>query len=162
MASGAISSIEAVQNSAMGSVILWSFGRGYQAEAVGRQPIFHFAFIVLPLVLHRPTLDIVAGTNLSSGIGKLVEKFERNREDLLAVHSRTLAMRRLTLEAVSTGISTGLLSIIYENATLRANDVKLRRPSEQIKPYMMAAEKLGRWTARVPAPTVFSMLRVYP
>ncbi|MGB3042235.1 MAG: three component ABC system middle component [Xanthobacteraceae bacterium] len=162
MADETISSVEAVQNSALGAVILWSFGRGYQSEVLGRLPVFHFAFIVLPIVLHRPTLDLVSGTNLSSGLGKFVEKFDRNREDLMAVHTRTLAMRRLSLEAVSTGIATGLLSILYENALLRANEVKLRRPSERIKPYVAAAEKLGHWVARVPAPNVFSLLRIYP
>ena len=77
-------------------------------------------------------------------------------------HNRALAMRRLTLEAVSTGTSAGLLSVMYDEARLRANEVRLRRPSERIKPYTSAAEKLGRWVARVPAPTVFSLLRVYP
>ena len=162
MADDSISSVEAVQNSAMGAVILWSFGRGYQEEVLGRLPLLHFAFIVLPVVLHRPTLDLVAGTNQSSGLGKFVEKFERHREDLMAVHNRALAMRRLTLEAVSTGASAGLLSVMYDEARLRANEVRLRRPSERIKPYTSAAEKLGRWVARVPAPTVFSLLRVYP
>jgi hypothetical protein len=162
MAEDAISSVEAVQNSALGAVILWSFGRGYQGEVFGRLPLFHFAFIVLPIVLHRPTLDLVSGTNVSSGLGKFVEKFERNREDLMAIHTRALVMRRLSLEAVSTGITAGLLSVLYDGAQLRANEAKLRRPSERIKPYTTAAEKLGRWVARVPAPTVFSLLRIYP
>jgi len=162
MVESSISSVEAVQNSAMGAVILWSFGRGYQEEALGRLPLLHFAFIVLPIVLHRPTLELVTGTYQSSGLGKFVEKFERNREDLMAVHDRALAMRRLTLEGVSTGISAGLLSVIYDDGQMRANEVSLRRPSERIKPYVNAAGKLGRWVARVPAPSVFSLLRIYP
>lgn len=161
MGNDTISSVEAVQNSAMGAVILWSFGQGYQQEVLGRLPLFHFTFIVLPIVLHRPSLELVSGTNLSSGFGKFVEKLERHREDLMAIHTRALTMRRLSLEAVSTGVATGLLSVLYEEAQLRANDVKLRRPSEQIKPYVAAGEKLGRWFARVPAPNVFSLLRIY-
>ncbi len=162
MAGKPISSVEAVQNSAMGAMILWSFGRGYQSEAPGRLPLFHFAFIVLPILLHRPTLELVSGTNVSSGLGKFVEKFDRHREELMAVHTRALAMRRLSLEGVSTGVEAGLLSVLYEKGQLRANEVKSRRPSERIKPYIVAAEKLGRWVARVPAPTVFSLLRIYP
>lgn len=162
MTQSGISSVEAVQNSAMCAVILWSFGRGYQDEVAGRLPLLHFAFIVLPVVLHRPTLELVNGTNLSSGLGKLVEKFERKREDLVAIHDRTLAMRRLTLEGVSTGISAGLLSVIYEDGRMRANEANLRRPTERIKPYVNAADKLGRWVARIPAPSVFSLLRIYP
>ncbi|MCH2240171.1 MAG: DUF6521 family protein, partial [Blastomonas sp.] len=61
-----------------------------------------------------------------------------------------------------TGSAAGLLSIIYEDAQLRANEVKLRKPSEHIRRYTAAAHKLGRWFARVPAPNVFSLLRVTP
>lgn len=157
-----ISSVEAVQNSALGAVILWSFADGYQAEAPARLPLFHLSFLVLPIVLHRPTLELVGSTNPSSGLGKFIEKFDRNREDLMAIHTRALLMRRLTLEALSTGISTGLLSVIYEAAQLRANDAKVRRPTERIKPYVAAAEKLGHWLARVPPASVFSLLRVIP
>lgn len=162
MAENRVSSIEAVQNSALGAVILWSFGRGYQEEALGRLPLLHFAFVVLPIVLHRPTLELVTGTNQSSGLGKFVEKFERNREDLMAIHDRALVMRRLTLEGVSTGISAGLLSVVYDYGRMRANEASIRRPTERIKPYVSAAGKLGRWVARVPASSVFSLLRIYP
>lgn len=162
MATNSISSIEAVQNSAMGAVILWSFGRGYQEEMLGQLPLFHLSFLVLPIVLHRPTLDLVSGTNVSSGLGKFIEKFDRHREDLMAVHTRTLAMRRLSLQAISMGVTTGLLSIIYNEARLRANEAKIRRPTERIRPYTAAAEKLGRWMARVPPASTFSLLRVSP
>ncbi len=162
MASAPISSVEAVQNSALGSVILWSFGRGYQEEVMGQLPLLHLSFLVLPIVLHRPTLELVSGTFPSSGLGKFIEKFDRHREDLMAVHSRALAMRRLSLEAVSTGMAAGLLSLKYEQAVLRANDVKVRKPTERIRPYTAAADKLGRWMARIPSDSVFSLLRVRP
>jgi hypothetical protein len=162
MADNSISSIEAVQNSAMGAVILWSFGRGYQEEVLGRLPLLHLGFLVLPIVLHRPTLDLISGTYVSSGLGKFIEKFEQHREDLMAVHTRTLLMRRLSLQAISTGVTTGLLSIVYEEARLRSNEARIRRPTERIRPYTAAAEKLGRWVARVPTATAFSLLRVSP
>jgi hypothetical protein len=162
MADTTISSVEAVQNSAMGAVLLWSFGQGYQAEVLGRLPLLHLSFLVLPVVLHRPTLDLVSGTNVSSGLGKFIEKFERHREDLMAVHARALVMRRLSFEAVSTGVAAGLLSVIYDEALLRANEATMRRPTERIKPYTAAAEKLGRWMARMPPGNVFSLLRVSP
>jgi hypothetical protein len=162
MAETTISSVEAVQNSAMGAVLLWSFGQGYQVENLGRLPLLHLSFLVLPIVLHRPTLDLVSGTNVSSGLGKFIEKFDRHREDLMAVHARALVMRRLSLQAVSTGVTAGLLSVVYEEALLRANEVRMRRPTERIRPYTAAAEKLGRWMARVPPPNIFSLLHVSP
>jgi hypothetical protein len=157
-----ISSVEAVQNSALCAVLLWSFGRGYQEEVIGSLPFLHLSFLVLPIVLYRPTLDVLTTTNKVSGLGKFVEKFARQREDLMAIHTRALSMRKLTLEAVSTGIASGLLSVIYEEGLLRANEVSLRRPPEKLKTYVNGADKLGRWIARVPPANVFSLLQVRP
>lgn len=162
MSEASISSIEAVQNSAMGAVMVWSFGRGYQEEVLGALPLFHLSFLVMPIILHRPTLEIVSGTNQSSGLGKFIEKFRRQREDLMAINERAISMRKLTLEAISTGVASGLLSVMYEDGLIRANEVRVRRSTERIKPYTAGAEKLGRWMARVPPPSIFSLLHVSP
>lgn len=162
MAAHDISSIEAVQNSAFGALLLWSFGRGAQDEDPSQLPLFHLSFLVLPIVMHRSTLEVLTGTNKTSGLGKFIEKFAGRREDLMAIHLRALSMRKLTLEAMSTGIASGLLSVIYDQGLVRANDASVRRPTERIKPYVMGADKLGRWIARVPPATAFSLLMVRP
>lgn len=157
-----ISPIEAVQNSALGAFLLWQFGRAYREHSGGAAPMLHLAFLLLPLVLHRWTLEKVSGTYPSSGLGKFAEKFGNGREELLAIHDRTRAMRTLTLEALSTGIATGLLEVDYGSATFRSNVIKLRPPNNRIKLMSAAAAKLGQWMARVPPATVFSLLQVRP
>lgn len=124
--------------------------------------MLHLAFLVLPLTLHRPTIEKISGTYPSSGLGKFVEKFSKEREELLAIHDRTRAMRMLTLGALATGIATGLLEVDYESANVRSLAVKFRRPSERIKPLSAGAAKLGQWMGRVPPPTIFSVLQVRP
>ena len=156
-----IDSVEAVQNSALCSALLWSFGRGFRQVDSSKLPIFHFVFLVLPLVLHKATLEQLSSTNTSSGFSKFVEKVSHHhREELLAIHPRVLLMRRLTLEAISTGIATGLLSVIYEDGSIRANEVSLKQQITRIKKMMDAAYKLGDWLARTPNATVFAMLKV--
>jgi hypothetical protein len=158
-----IDSVEAVQNSALCAALIWSFGRGHRQADSSRLPIVHFAFLVLPLVLHRPTLEQLSSTNTSSGLGKFVEKVShRHREELLAIHPRVLLMRRLTLEAISTGIATGLLTVIYEEGVIRANDVSLKQQLTRIKKMMDAAHKLGDWLARIPNASALSLLKVIP
>lgn len=157
-----ISPIEAVQNSALGALLLWQFARAYQEHSGGSAPIFHLAFLVLPLTLHRSTIEKISGTYPSSGLGKFVEKFGKEREELLAIHDRTRAMRTLTLEALATGIATGLLEIDYESAVFRSLLVKLRHPSQRIKLMSAGATKLGQWMSRVPPQTIFSLLQVKP
>ena len=158
-----IDSIEAVQNSALCAALIWAFGRGYRHENPAGLPIFHLAFLVLPMVLHRPTLEQLGSTNQTSGFGKFVDKVSKSqREELLAIHPRVLLMRRLTLEAISTGIATGLLSVIYDDGEIRANDVALKQQLTRTKKMMDAAHKLGGWLARLPNATAFSLLKVIP
>jgi hypothetical protein len=49
------------------------------------------AFLVLPLVLHRPTLEMINSTRKASGLALFAAKLGEERENLLAVHERALA-----------------------------------------------------------------------
>jgi hypothetical protein len=162
MSDGEISPVALVQNPAFGALLLWSFGRGYQSEKVGDLPPFIEFFLVLPLLLHGPTLREVRSTNLSSGLSKLVSKLAENRERLFAVHDRALALRQLTLESVATGLTTKILHVDYDKAVVRSNEVKPPKLPERLKYHISGAEKLGRWFARLPTSQVFSLLEVEP
>jgi Family of unknown function (DUF6521) len=48
--------VEIVQNPGLGSVIIWKFGLGYQAETGSLSPVMPLVFLVLPIALHAPTL----------------------------------------------------------------------------------------------------------
>lgn len=162
MAELEISPVALVQNPAFGSLLLWSFGRGFQAERVGELPLLTPFFLTLPLVLHGPTMRIIKSTNQGSGLAKFISKLAEERERLFAVHDRALAMRSLTLESVATGISAKLLSVDYGTASVRSNDVKLPVPPERLKHHVASAEKVGRWFARLPPNQVFSLLQIEP
>lgn len=155
-----LSPVELVQNPGFGSVLLWSFGQGYQAEEVGALPPLLSFFLVLPLVLHGPTLREIRSTHLPSGLTRLVSKLAEQRERLLSVHDRTMALRDLTLQSVGIGMATQLLSLDYESAFVRSNSCKLPTPPERLKFHISSAEKLGRWFARLPQGQVFSLLEV--
>lgn len=156
------SPVEIVQNPAFGAHVLWSFGRGFQAEKVGELPPLPSFFLVLPMVLHGPTLREIKSTNTPSGLTKLVAKIAEEREKLFAIHDRAIALRELTLQSVATGIATKLLNVDYETAMVRANDAKPPNPPERLKFHVASAEKLGRWFARLPQGQVFSLLQVEP
>lgn len=157
-----LSPVELVQNPAFGSLVLWQFTKGFQDEVVSRQPNLELLFLVFPLVLHSKSLAHIATTQVGSGLGRLAAKLSDNREDLLAVHERARSMRRLTLQSIGTALSTKIMSLSYETGNVRANEVKVPRPTEGTKQHFAGAEKLGRWIARVPASQAFSLLQVYP
>lgn len=151
-----------VQNPAFGSLLLWSFGRSFQAEKVGELVPVNSCFLILPLTLHAATLELIRTTNQSSGLAKFVSKLTENRECLYAVHDRALAMRSLTLESIASAISSQLIHLDYETGLIRANEAKPPTPPERLKYHVSGAEKLGRWFARLPQGQVFSLLQVEP
>lgn len=156
------SPVALVQNPAFGAVVLWQFGRSFQAEKIDALAPLNSFFLVLPIILHAETLDIARRTNTVSGLAKFVSNLAENRERLFAIHERALALRGLTLESIASGVSSQLLAVNYETAAVRANELKLPTPPEGIKAHLAGADRLGRWFARLPQGQVFTLLQVEP
>ncbi|WP_350356075.1 three component ABC system middle component [Acidisoma cladoniae] len=158
-----LTGLEIVQNPALGAYAIWQFGLGYQAEDQSPVPI-PLAFLVLPLLLHRTTLDLIISTQKRSGLTLFAAKLGEDREDLLAVHNRALVLRTLTLRSIGFAVNAGLATITYSNATLRANTPtqKMRKPfiPERIKGFSGAAEKVGCWFKLMNLTQISSTLRV--
>jgi hypothetical protein len=161
--SGALSELEIVQNPALGAYALWRFGVGFQSED-GQPAALPLAFLVLPLLLHQPTLKMITSTQRASGLALFGAKLGQERENLLAVHERTLVLRRLSLQSIAMGVNNRLLTLDYNAATLRANtaDESLRKPSlpERIRGFSSAADKLGYWFSKLGLHQVASTLAV--
>jgi hypothetical protein len=143
-----LSEPEIVQNPALGAFAIWQFGLGYQADN-GRPAALPLAFLVLPLLLHAQTLEVIQSTRRASGLTLFAAKLGEERENLLAVHERARNLRELTLQSIGFGIRGKLLSLDYEDATLRAN--ALLEPDsypalpERLKGLPKSADKIGHW-----------------
>ncbi len=156
----ALTEIEKVQNPALGAWLLWEYGRRYQATTTSAPSHFLLFFLVLPICLHRPTLDAVHSTQEKSGLGKFCEKLGAKREELLAIHERALKLRALTVSSISFGVRAGLLDVNYESGVLRALEHKAPKPPERVKPHAKGAVKLGAWFEAIDAVNVFTALKV--
>jgi hypothetical protein len=157
-----LSDLAIVQNPGLGSFALWRFGQGFQAD--DERPVnFALAFLVLPIVLHRATLEHVTLTYRPSGLALFAAKLGKEREQLLAVHERALMLRTLTLQSIAVGVSGKLLSVDYANATMRANTPDQKKKlvlPERVKHVGPAAEKLGYWFSKLSISQVTTLLRV--
>lgn len=156
------SSIALVQNPALGALLLWTFGRSYQQEAIGKTPQLPAFFLVLPMVYHAATLKHITSTYPSSGLVQVAKKLGEERELLIAIHGRAMKMRDLTLASVATGISSTLLHLDYKTGYVRSNEARPPRSPERLKYHISGAEKLGRWFARLTPEQPFSLLWVEP
>lgn len=162
-ATSGLSEIEIIQNPALGSYLLWLYGREFQKDHDVPSPVL-LSFLVLPLLLHRPTVTLITSTYKRSGLSLFASKFTETREDLLAVQGRAAALKPLTLQSLAIGASARLLTVNYEKAAMRANQLQdgVKAPGlpERLKHLPAVAEKLGHWFATSGPHQVATTLRV--
>ena len=160
---GRLSEAALVQNDALGAYALWKFGLAYQDRDV-QAVALPLAFLVLPLILHGPTLAMVLSTHKASGLHLFAGKLGDKREDLLAIHSRALALRRLTLESLVRAEQSGIIRIEPMTATIWSNglysDLGMPTLPERIRRLGPACEKIGYWFAGLTDQQVVQTLRV--
>ena len=157
-----LSEVQAMQNPALGAILIWRFVCGYSPEKTGGNGVpMAVAFIVLPVVLHSRTRDEVEATRIASGVRKFEQKFEARGDLLLAINHRAIAMRSLSLRSLRLGLACGLLTLLPEQATLwprtYATPGGAAKPIESL---MKSAEKLGAWCAPLTLFELAGILRV--
>ncbi|KVN79213.1 three component ABC system middle component [Burkholderia ubonensis] len=152
-----------VQNEALGAYALWKFGLGYQ-DRDGHAATLPLAFLVLPLVLHSPTLAMVLSTHKASGLHLFAGKLGDKREDLIAIHSRAMALRRLTLGSLVSSEQSGLIRLDPVTATIWSNgpydDLRMPVLPERIRRLGPACEKIGYWFAGLTDQQIVYTLKV--
>lgn len=152
-----------VQNEALGAYALWRFGLGFQ-ERDGQAVTLPLAFLLLPLVFHAPTLAMVLGTQKTSGLYLFSGKLGEQREDLLAIHGRALALRQLTLSSLMVAEHSRLVRIEPSTATIRAfsphHELQAPPLPERIRRIAPACEKIGYWFAGMSDQQVAHTLKV--
>jgi hypothetical protein len=157
-----LSEVQAMQNPALGAVLIWRFACGYspQNEAHDGVPL-PLAFVVLPVVLHERTREEVSSTRLSSGAHKFEEKFKGRGDVLFALNQRAIEMRRLSLRSVRHALASGLVTLIADRGTLWPRSyTKPPVDAKSVAELLGAAEKLGSWCRLVSVYEISGILRV--
>jgi Family of unknown function (DUF6521) len=147
--------VRAVQNPALAAMLLWRCASEYSAtsDRAGRIPL-PLLFLVLPILLHRETAELVAATQKTSGLRKFVEKFQlasHSKTDLLlSIATRAVAMRDLTSRGLGIAVTCHLLAFDNDDAsayTLSDTPAVAGIP-QSVRPLLVGAEKLGSWFAQ--------------
>ena len=159
--------IRSVQNPALGATLIASATSGY---AVGSgtnagMPL-PLAFLILPIVLHAATYELLSGTMKKSGLRLFAEKFSQAKNAqsdlILAIQNRAIAMRPITFEALDTMLCSGIVALDEKSATLFASE-SLGRVLVGItasRKLHTDSEKLGFWFGQVTAFELSSTLKV--
>ena len=141
-------------NPALLAVLLAAAARDYETQAT-RMP-WPLAFLIPPLVLHRPTREALprdTRTHLSTWI---------RRQPLLRAGfpDRAAAMVPLTREGIRFGLRAGVLA--RDGASLTGH-LDTEPPEGELRQLVRRAALVGRWLAKTDQPsTIFALLGVAP
>lgn len=159
--------VRALQNPALGSLLLWRCTVSYESLSDTGAPIpLQLLFLVLPITLHKQTGEVLASTRMQSGLRKFVEKFQlssQSKTDLiLAIAPRAREMRALTIESLQFAIRASLISIDEKGAAALALSTTQAAAGipHSVRALMSSAEKLGSWFAQLSLYEVAVMLQV--
>ena len=154
-----------VQNPALGAAVLWRFCCGYSdAHPVSEPPRLPLLFLVLPIVLHQATAELLRRTRVSSGLRAFAAKFGEvavSKQDLLLqIHERALRWRPLTLQSVELAAAGRLLQLLEAGEVIPLSRTKARGLPDEVKQLLADAEKLGVWCGQLTLHEITTTLKV--
>lgn len=148
---------DAFLNPALMASLLTAGAAAHEREARGRLMVWPLGFLIPPLVLHRPTRQVMprsTSTHLSTWVADhptLIAALP------LRVKSLLPAMR----EGFRLGIRTGMIQL--EHGRVRGTINSARNRNLELDELLKAAHFMGRWMAKADQPsTVFALLGVRP
>lgn len=154
-----------VQNPALGAAILWRFCCAYAANhPTSDPPALPVLFLVLPIVLHQATTELLRRTRPSSGLRAFAAKFGDtavSKQDLLLqIHDRSLRWRTLTLQSLELATAGHLVHLTDDGNVMPLSKTKARELADEVKQLMADAEKLGAWCAPLTLHEITTTLKV--
>ena len=122
-------------------------------------------FTVLPMIFHEDTMELIGSTRSDSGLHAFADKFSRSENQkadlLLSIHSRVIAMRRLTWNSLCMAVERRLLSISFNSAEVIAlSNTNPAGVPTTVRPLLAGSEKLGKWCSRLSLLEICSVLKV--
>ncbi|MES2979135.1 MAG: three component ABC system middle component [Pseudomonadota bacterium] len=154
-----------VQNPALGAAILWRFCCAYaDSHPANAPPALPTLFVVLPIVLHQATAELLRRTRLSSGLRAFASKFGDttvSKQDLLLqIHDRSMRWRTLSLQSIELAAAGRLLHLTEAGGVLPLSKTKARGLPDEVKQLLSDAEKLGAWCGPLTLHEITTTLKV--
>jgi len=154
-----------IQNPALGAAVLWRFCCGYvEAHKTGDSPRLPLLFLVLPIVLHQATAELLRRTWPSSGLRSFAAKFgdsQISKQDLLLqIHDRASRWRTLSLQSIELAAAGHLIRLSDEGEAIPLSRTKARGLQDEVRKLLADAEKLGTWCGQLTLHEVTTTLKV--
>jgi len=169
--------IKAIQNPALGAVLVWQFCLGF-VEKSQQLPNFLHPFVVLPIVWNPVSFEALISTRKDSGLIALASKLitptaviqessslaqlpKSGIENLYAIHGRAVRFRALTLKSLLLAIEMGLLTLDSKNGNLVPKEISIpQKMLVPIKKLVQNSFKLGMMCAAKSPSQIGKILQV--
>jgi hypothetical protein len=148
--------VTAIQNPALGAVLIWRCAAGYEHgnNIAGALPL-PLVFVALPILFHQQTAELLIATQERSGLSTFVEKFQRSSElktdILLALSHRTVTMKTLSAQSLQMALGRRLVGLDVAAAGIfpLTTTFPVAGVPASIRPLLTGAAKLGNWFSKV-------------
>lgn len=154
-----------ILNPALGAAVLWRFCCSYvETNTTKNPPNLTILFLVLPMILHQATAELIQKTRVSSGLRVFAAKFgdsQTSKQDLLLqIQDRAIRWRKLTLNSVELAVAAHLLKMSDNGQILPLSRTKARGMPDEVKQLLTNAEKLGAWCSQLTLHEITTTLKV--
>jgi len=153
--------VELVQNSALCSFILWTFVDEFYGESKNvRGPALPFILPVLPMVIHRETVENFGRRQY---VGGLHLALAENKTLTLDLQERMEMSLELTFSALNLCFASKLLNYNPDRGQLIPTNRKsgFHFPGSDVREMLNTARRLGFWFSNINAEQLCSMLRIH-
>jgi hypothetical protein len=146
------------------SILLWSAARGYAEQSQKRTLPFEIAFLILPIVLHRGTRELLPRTPRTS----LAVWLDENPLVRAHITERARLLVPFTRETLMFGGLYGVLKfsgrdVIGPKEWHKKISETINGCSAEVKECIKKAEFIGKWFAKTgTATTIMALLGVKP
>jgi hypothetical protein len=157
--------VRATQNTALGATVIWRFACGYNAAHPQRGfPPLQLCFLSVPILYHKPLLELLDGTQRASGLRQFVLKLSDTKlahQDLLfAIQDRAEKWKDVSLESLRLAMACRLVKLEIDGRVVRLTDTEPSGLSAPAKKILRNAEKLGSWMSQLSLHEVSNLLHV--
>ncbi|MFE7185218.1 three component ABC system middle component [Streptomyces erythrochromogenes] len=144
-------------NPALVAAVTATAARDYEREASGRRMPWPMAFVVAPLVLHRPTRQALP----SSTRTHLTNWVAEHPALVAGLPARGVSLAPAVREGLRFGLRHQMIAV--EQGHVTGTIPSKSRIEGELADLIKAASLIGRWTAKSDNPsTVFALLGVRP
>lgn len=150
-----------VRNTTLGAVALWRFALSYHQRLEKlTSPSFPLVMIVLPMVFHRRTVEVMADRTKD---GALLKAVAADRTITVGLQRRMVAMSERTVRALNVALAAGLVGLDKASGVAVVplmSKAPFRYTNDEASMIVKAADRLGCSIASTGIGTSLSLLSI--